>query len=127
VTRRSWLPLVALFAVMGLTIMPWTIRNYQVTGHFVPVSSGTSDAFLRGFIFSETKYITLSKPPYTDAENASNAYFIRLGEEAGTVWEADDWETDQILNKEAKTTALAETAPRGPQDGRRHVHFLVPI
>jgi 4-amino-4-deoxy-L-arabinose transferase-like glycosyltransferase len=108
VTRSRWLPLIALFAAMGLTISPWTIRNYQVTGHFVPVSSGTSDAFLRGFIFSETKYITLSKPPYTDAENASNAYFTRLAAEAGTVWEADDWETDQILNKEAKRRLTAE-------------------
>ena len=110
-TRSPWLPIIALFAAMGLTILPWTIRNYQVTGHIVPVSSGTSDAFLRGFIFSETKYITLSQPPYTDAENASNAYFGRLAEEAGTVWEADDYETDQILNKEAKRRLLNEPGP----------------
>jgi 4-amino-4-deoxy-L-arabinose transferase-like glycosyltransferase len=108
VARAPWRSLFALFAVMGLTILPWTIRNYQVTGHFVPVSSGTSDAFLRGFIFSETKYITLSKPPYTDAENASNAYFRRLAADAGTVWEADDFETDQILNKEAKRRLIHE-------------------
>jgi 4-amino-4-deoxy-L-arabinose transferase-like glycosyltransferase len=110
-TRSRWLPLIALFAAMGVAISPWTIRNHQVTGHFVPVSSGTSDAFLRGFIFSETKYITLSKPPYTDAENASNAYFARLADEAGAVWEADDWETDQILNKEAKRRLVAEPLP----------------
>jgi 4-amino-4-deoxy-L-arabinose transferase-like glycosyltransferase len=110
-TRSPLFASIAVFAAMGLTILPWTIRNYQVTGHFVPVSSGTSDAFLRGFIFSETKYITLSKPPYTDAENASNAYFTRLAEEAGTVWEADDYETDQILNKEAKRRLLHEPGP----------------
>jgi len=108
VIRAPWRSLFALFAVMGLTILPWTIRNYQVTGHFVPVSSGTSDAFLRGFIFSETKYITLSQPPYTDAENASNAYFNKLAADAGTVWEADDYETDQILNKEAKRRLIHE-------------------
>lgn len=111
VTRAPWRALFALFAVMGLTILPWTIRNYQVTGHFVPVSSGTSDAFLRGFIFSETKYITLSQPPYTDAENASNAYFNQLAADAGTVWEADDYETDQILNKEAKRRLIHEPGP----------------
>ena len=107
-TRSPWLALVALFVFMGLTIMPWTIRNYEVTGHFVPVSSGTSDAFLRGFIFSETKYITLSQPPYTDAENASNAYFTRVAADAGALWEADDYQTDQILNKEAKRRLIHE-------------------
>jgi 4-amino-4-deoxy-L-arabinose transferase-like glycosyltransferase len=111
VTRTPWLALFALFALMGLTILPWTVRNYQVTGHFVPVSSGTSDAFLRGFIFSETKYITLSEPPYTGAENASNEYFRSLAEKAGTVWEADDYETDQILNKEAKRRLIHEPGP----------------
>jgi 4-amino-4-deoxy-L-arabinose transferase-like glycosyltransferase len=108
VTAVPWLPFATVFVTMGLTIMPWTIRNYQVTGHFVPITSGTSDAFLRGFIFSETKYITLSEPPYTGAENASNAYFNRLAEEAGTVWERDDYESDQILNEEAKRRFKAE-------------------
>jgi hypothetical protein len=74
----------------------------------VLVSSGTSDAFLRGFIFTEKPYITLQKPPYTDAENASNAYFEALAEKAGTVWQRDDYETDQILNKEAKRRLLHE-------------------
>ena len=108
VTAVPWLPFATVFVTMGLTIVPWTIRNYQVTGHFVPITSGTSDAFLRGFIFSETKYITLSEPPYTGAENASNAYFNRLADEAGTVWERDDYESDQILNEEAKRRFKAE-------------------
>ena len=43
----------------------------------------------------------MEKPPYTDAENESNAYFQRLAADKGTVWEQDDYETDQILNKEA--------------------------
>jgi 4-amino-4-deoxy-L-arabinose transferase-like glycosyltransferase len=103
-----WAAYAVVFLSMGLTILPWTIRNYQVTGHFVPVSTGTSDAFLRGFIFSETQYITLSKPPYTDAENASNAYFNKVVADAGSVWEADDYETEQILNEEAKRRLKAE-------------------
>src|SRR5205085_9421085 len=103
-----WRALLAMVLVMGLTIVPWTVRNYRATGHFVPISSGLSDAFLRGFIFSETDYITLRKPPYTDGENASNAYFKSLAVKAGTVWERDDYETDQILNKEAKRRLLSE-------------------
>jgi hypothetical protein len=107
-TAIPWKALVAIPLLMVCMITPWTIRNYRSSGHFVPISSGTSDAFLRGFIFSETDYITLRRPPYTDAENASNAYFRRLAEDAGTVWERDDYETDQILNKEAKRRLLHE-------------------
>lgn len=107
-TPIPWKPLLAIPLLMVCVITPWTIRNYRSSGHFVPISSGTSDAFLRGFIFSETDYILLRKPPYTDAENASNAYFRRLAEDAGTVWERDDYETDQILNKEAKRRLIHE-------------------
>jgi 4-amino-4-deoxy-L-arabinose transferase-like glycosyltransferase len=103
-----WKALIAVFLALGLTIAPWAIRNYRVSGHFVPLTTGTSDAFLRGFIFTEKDYITLQRPPYTDAENASNAYFKSLASATGTVWERDDYETDQILNKEAKRRLLHE-------------------
>jgi hypothetical protein len=103
-----WRGFAAIVLASALVIAPWTIRNYGTTGHFVPVSSGTSDAFLRGLIFSRTEFVTLQDPPYTDAENESNAYFRRLAEEAGTVWERDDYETDQILNEEAKRVLREE-------------------
>jgi 4-amino-4-deoxy-L-arabinose transferase-like glycosyltransferase len=103
-----WKPLLAIVVVMAVSILPWTIRNYRATGHFVPISSGLSDAFLRGFIFTETDYVTLRKPPYTDAENASNAYFRSLAQAEGTVWGRDDYETDQILNAEAKRRLIHE-------------------
>lgn len=103
-----WGSFVAIALTMVVVISPWTIRNYGTTGHFVPVSSGTSDAFLRGTIFSRTEFITLQEPPYTVAENESNAYFQRLAREAGTEWERDDYETDQILNEEAKRVIREE-------------------
>ena len=71
------------------------------------ISSGLSDAFLRGFIFTQTDYITLRRPPYTDAENASNAYFRSLAEAKGTVWERDDYETDQILKQRSQDKGWA--------------------
>jgi hypothetical protein len=89
-------------------ISPWTIRNYKVLGHFVPVSTGTSDAVLRSFIFSRTEFITLREPPYTGAENDSNDLFRSLSREAGTTWQKDEWETEQILNRAAKKKVLAE-------------------
>jgi len=103
-----WTALVTIFAVMGAAIIPWTIRNYRVTGHFVPVSTGFSDAFLRGLIFSRSEFITLRQPPYVYAENQSNAYFRELCQQAGTEWEKNDWETDQILNREMKRRFFAE-------------------
>lgn len=106
--QLPWPGLLVMLVATGATILPWTIRNYQVTGHVVPISSGTSDAFLRGFIFSRTEFITLEKPPYTDAENESNAYFRSLAAAEGTEWQRDDYETDQILNAEAKRRVLDE-------------------
>jgi 4-amino-4-deoxy-L-arabinose transferase-like glycosyltransferase len=106
--RPPWLPLVAMFGVMAAVISPWTIRNYRVTGHFVPISTGMSDAFLRGFIFSKPEYALLEKEPYTFAENESNAYFKDLCRQAGTEWEKDDWETDKVLNAVAKAKLKAD-------------------
>jgi len=108
---RSTVLLVAiLFGCMGLTIAPWTVRNYVVTGHIVPVSTGFSDAFLRGYVFSKTEYVTLQKPPYTDGENESNAMFRQICAAEGAVWEQDDYQTDKILNRAAKVRLLASPA-----------------
>lgn len=100
-------PLAVAFLSMGLTISPWTIRNYVVTGHFVPITTGLSDAVLRSYVFSRYEFITLQKPPYTDAENEVNAEFRALCEKEGAVWEADDVQTDKILSKAAKERVLA--------------------
>jgi 4-amino-4-deoxy-L-arabinose transferase-like glycosyltransferase len=94
--------------VMALTISPWTVRNYRVSGHFVPVSTGFSDAFLRGYVFSRTEFLTLRKPPYTDAENEVNVWFKKLCADEGAVWEKDAVQTEKILNKAAKAKLLAD-------------------
>jgi 4-amino-4-deoxy-L-arabinose transferase-like glycosyltransferase len=104
--RTPFKALLVILLAMGCTILPWTIRNYRATHHFVLITTGTSDAFLRGLIFTRTPYITLQKPPYTDAENASNAYFKSLATKAGTEWQKDDYETDKILNAEAKRVLI---------------------
>ncbi len=106
--RAPWKALATTFLVMGLCIAPWTVRNYRVSGHLVPVSTGLSDAFLRGLVFSRLEFATLQRPPYTDAENEVNAWFRQLAHQAGTEWERDDWETDQLLNREMKRRIFAE-------------------
>jgi 4-amino-4-deoxy-L-arabinose transferase-like glycosyltransferase len=107
--RLPWGAVAGVFVAMALVILPWTARNYRAThGHFVLISSGFSDAFLRGYIFSEVDYALLRKPPYTDAENACNAWFRRLCRAAGTEWQKDDYETEQILARAAKEKLIAE-------------------
>ena len=109
--RLPLAPLAAMFAAMAVLITPWTARNYVATGgHFVLLSSGTSDAFLRGYIFSQPEYATLRLPPYEYAENASNELFRNLSTSAGTTWMKDDYETDQILNRAAMHKLLADPA-----------------
>lgn len=106
-----WAAMVTIGLVMALVISPWTVRNYRATGgKLVLISSGLSDAFLRGYVFSRTEFALLRKPPYTDAENESNAWFRRLAREAGTEWERDDWETDQLLNRAAKAKLAEDPA-----------------
>lgn len=95
-------PLAVVFLSMGLTIAPWTARNYAVSGKLVPVSTGVSDAYLRGLVFSKLEYITLRVPPYTGAENEVNAWFRELCAAEGVVWEQDPLADERILGKEAK-------------------------
>ena len=102
------LPLGLVAVSMVLTIAPWTARNYHVSGKIVPVSTGLSDAFLRGFVFSKTEYITLREPPYTGAEKEVNAWFRQLCAAENTVWERDPLETEAILGKEAKRQLAAD-------------------
>jgi 4-amino-4-deoxy-L-arabinose transferase-like glycosyltransferase len=109
-SRAALFAVAALFASMAVTVAPWTARNYFVTGHFVPISTGFSDAFLRGYVFSKTEYATLQRPPYTDGENESNAMFRQICAAEGAVWEQDDYQTDKILNRAAKARLLASPA-----------------
>ncbi len=106
-TLKALFPLGVALLAMALTISPWTVRNYVVTGHFVPITTGANDAILRSYVFSRTEFITLQKPPYTDAENEVNAEFRALCAKQGAVWEADDLQTEQILSQEAKRRILS--------------------
>jgi 4-amino-4-deoxy-L-arabinose transferase-like glycosyltransferase len=82
---------VALFVSLGVVLAPWTYRNYRITdGRFVLLTPGASDSFLRGYIFTRWEFATLKQPPYTDAENESNAWFRQIALEAGTTWELDE-------------------------------------
>jgi 4-amino-4-deoxy-L-arabinose transferase-like glycosyltransferase len=88
---RAVAAVIAMGVTMTLILAPWTYRNYRVTGgRFVLLTPGTSDSFLRGYIFTRTEFATLQKPPYTDAENESNEWFKRIAREAGTEWERDE-------------------------------------
>jgi 4-amino-4-deoxy-L-arabinose transferase-like glycosyltransferase len=104
---KRLVPLGVAFVAMALTISPWTVRNYVVTGKFVPITTGAADAVLRSYVFSRTEFITLQRPPYTDAENEVNAEFRALCAKEGAVWEADDLQTESILAVEAKRRVLA--------------------
>jgi hypothetical protein len=87
-----------MFLTMALILAPWTYRNYRVTdGRFVLLTPGASDSFLRGYIFTRLEFATLQKPPYTDAENACNAWFRQIARDAGAVWSVDEV-VDEVNN-----------------------------
>jgi hypothetical protein len=76
----------------------------------VLVTTGVGDAFLRGYIFSKTEYALLRLPPYTYAEQESNATFEELCRKEGTVWQRNDVESDRILAKASKEKLLSDPA-----------------
>jgi 4-amino-4-deoxy-L-arabinose transferase-like glycosyltransferase len=85
------LGVVAMVVSMAVLLAPWTYRNYRVTGgHVVLLTPGSSDSFLRGYIFTRLEFATLQKEPYTYAENESNAWFKQIASDAGTTWEEDE-------------------------------------
>jgi 4-amino-4-deoxy-L-arabinose transferase-like glycosyltransferase len=100
------LAVVALGLATAVLIAPWTYRNYRVSGRFVLLTPGTPDAFLRGYIFTRPEFATLQKPPYTDAENESNALFRRIAAEAGTTWEKDEVVDDDNNARVAKRMVI---------------------
>lgn len=106
ISRRSlkeFAAAAAMFVTVALLLAPWTYRNYLVTGgRFVLLTPGTSDSFLRGYVFTRWEFATLKKPPYTDAENEVNAWFQKIARDAGTVWSADEVVDEQNNARVAK-------------------------
>ncbi len=51
--RRALAHWIIVCIVMAVVVGPWTIRNYRVTGRFIPVSAGGGYAFLFGDLFAE--------------------------------------------------------------------------
>jgi len=93
----------AMFVAMAVVLAPWTYRNYRVTGgRFVLLTPGASDSFLRGYVFTRWEFATLQKPPYTDAENESNAWFRQIARDAGTEWERDEVNDEENNARVAK-------------------------
>jgi hypothetical protein len=90
IMAKPVLAAIAMFLAMGAVVAPWTYRNYKVSGHFVLITPGMPDAFLRGYIFTRYEFITLKEIPYEKAENESNALFRKIARESGTTWELDE-------------------------------------
>jgi 4-amino-4-deoxy-L-arabinose transferase-like glycosyltransferase len=99
---RSLPGVVGITLTMAVMIAPWTYRNYKVSGKVVLLTPGTPDAFLRGYIFTRLEFATLQQPPYTIAENESNALLRRIAHENGVEWEADELVDDVNNGKVVK-------------------------
>ena len=103
----GWRPVAALLIAMGLFILPWTYRNYTVTGRFVLISGNASGEFLRGYVFAQPRYYLLQDRAYSDGENEANEMQIQLFRSQGLIWERDETETEQVQNVAAKQKIMA--------------------
>jgi 4-amino-4-deoxy-L-arabinose transferase-like glycosyltransferase len=116
-TAQEFLAVVAMFVTMAIVLAPWTYRNYQVTGgRFVLLTPGASDSFLRGYIFTRWEFATLQKPPYTDAENESNAWFRKIARDAGT-----EWELDEVVDEKNNARIVKHLIATEPLDTARKI------
>ncbi|MEP7050012.1 MAG: hypothetical protein ABJB12_06650, partial [Pseudomonadota bacterium] len=102
-------PVIAIAAAMCVVILPWTARNYKVSGgHFVLISTNAGGEFLRGYVFAQPKYYLLEQPPYLVGEQEANQMEIDLFKAQGLVWERDEPETEAVLSKAAKAKLVNE-------------------
>jgi 4-amino-4-deoxy-L-arabinose transferase-like glycosyltransferase len=102
VDLAAFKPIVAMFVMMGVIILPWTYRNYRTTGHFVLVSGNASGEFLRGYVFAQERYYSLRDKPYEVGENEANAMQTELFAKQGLVWQSDEEETERVQNAAGK-------------------------
>jgi 4-amino-4-deoxy-L-arabinose transferase-like glycosyltransferase len=99
----GWKPIAAMLAAMAIIILPWTYRNYKVTGgHFVLISRNASGEFLRGYVFAQPRYYLLRDKPYVVGEAEANEMEAELFRKQGLVWERDEAETDRVQDVAAK-------------------------
>jgi hypothetical protein len=105
----------AAFVTMAVLFAPWSYRNYRVTeGRFAGLTPGSSDSFLRGYIFTRLEFATLAKAPYTFAENECNAWFRRIASDAGT-----QWELDEVVDEKNNARVAKEMIRQHPLDTLR--------
>jgi 4-amino-4-deoxy-L-arabinose transferase-like glycosyltransferase len=98
----GWQPVAAMIVAMGVVILPWTYRNYTVTGRFALISGNASGEFLRGYVFAQPRYYLLRDQPYQVGENEANEMQRDLFRSQGLVWERDEGETERVQNLAAK-------------------------
>jgi 4-amino-4-deoxy-L-arabinose transferase-like glycosyltransferase len=103
----GWRPVAALLVAMGLLILPWTYRNYTVTGRFVPISGNASGELLRGYVFAQPRYYLLQGRAYVDGENEANEMQTQLFRSQGLIWERDEAETERVQNAAAMQKILS--------------------
>jgi 4-amino-4-deoxy-L-arabinose transferase-like glycosyltransferase len=99
---QGWRPIAAMLIAMALFILPWTYRNYQVTGKFVLISGNASGELLRGFVFAQPRYYLLTDRAYHDGELEANQMQIDLFNSKGLVWQRDETETEMVQNAAAR-------------------------
>jgi len=82
----------AMGITMCLLLAPWTYRTTASTGgRFVLITPGTSDSFLRGYVFTRAEFATHAEVAVRLRRERGQRLVSRgFAREAGTEWEQDE-------------------------------------
>ena len=121
--RTPWAAMAVLIASMALTLAPWTIRNYERTGHFVPVTTGAGRLVPRGFIFSRWEYCNVAGAAVHGSRKRQQ-YVSRFRRD-GRRWGGGRRRDRPDPPRRSSSTARGGAGAGGAEDGCWTVHVLV--
>ena len=91
----------ALLIALAAVVLPWTYRNYAVSGHFIPVNTGTAYAYLVGSVQINTSSVRTGNPmgeaKVDSLVRAQHMEPKTLGVHGGAYVDVT-WEMDRYLN-----------------------------
>ncbi len=134
--KRAWIPLGVTVLVGGLTLAPWTIRNYLVFGRLIPIKSNLAYELYQSQILVQDGVLragTFGSHPYAAAGRERQEYkqmgeipFLEKKKQLfwNSVWEDPEDFCDRVARRFLVTTLWYEAFDRSEETKRPFVFWM---